>query len=64
MKNGDRKVGKSSGKKLMDLVEDRYIEEAAELDEVSGHMKRKKQFRSKRRMGFAAAAAACRAETC
>ena len=59
MKNGDRKVGKSSGKKLMDLVEDRYIEEAAELDEVSGHMKRKKQFRSKWRMGFAAAAAAC-----
>lgn len=59
MKNGDRKVGKSSGRKLMDLVEDRYIEEAAELDEVSGHMKRKKQFRSKRRMGFAAAAAAC-----
>lgn len=58
MKNGDRKVGKSSGRKLMDLVEDQYIEEAAELDEVSGHMK-KKQFRSKRRMGIAAAAAAC-----
>ena len=32
MKNGDRKVGKSSGRKLMDLVEDQYIEEAAELD--------------------------------
>lgn len=59
MKNGDRKVGTSSGRKLMDLVEDRYIEEAAELDEVSGHMKRKKQFRSKWRMGIAAAAAAC-----
>ena len=45
---------------LMDLAEDRYIEEAAELDGVSGHMKRKKRFRSKRWMGIAAvAAAAC-----
>ncbi|MGN1144775.1 MAG: hypothetical protein ACI4SU_09415 [Anaerovoracaceae bacterium] len=63
MKNGDRKVGNSSGRKLMDLVEDRYIEEAAELGEVSNHIAnrdRRKQFRSKRRKGItAAAAAAC-----